>query len=62
VQIVPVDLMTATVSVLDRARGQQLSAYDAAYLDLAYFRNVPLATLDLRLRAAAERSGIDVLD
>ncbi len=38
-----------------------LSAYDAAYLDLALGRGIPLATRDDRLRAAAEAAGIEVL-
>lgn len=62
IEIVPVELPTATRSVLDLARQQQLTAYDAAYLDLARFRDVPLATLDDRLRAAARLNRVDVLD
>jgi predicted nucleic acid-binding protein len=37
-----------------------LSAYDAAYLDLAIRRNAPLATLDTDLQKAATRAGIAV--
>ena len=40
------------------ARSHQLSAYDAAYLFVAARRGLPLATLDARLRAAAERVGV----
>ena len=39
-----------------------LSVYDAAYLELALRRNLPLATGDRALRSAAQRSGIPGLD
>ena len=35
-----------------------LSVYDAAYLELALRRNLPLATRDRALHSAAERSGV----
>ena len=35
-----------------------LSVYDAAYLELALRRNLPLVTRDRALRAAADRSGL----
>jgi predicted nucleic acid-binding protein len=44
------------VRVVARRRG--LSAYDAAYLELATRLAVPLATLDLPLRRAAEAEGV----
>ena len=43
-------------SVLAEQHG--LSVYDAAYLELALRRELPLATRDGALRNAAERSGI----
>jgi predicted nucleic acid-binding protein len=58
VEIVPVELFTATGSVLDLARKHKLSAYDAAYLGLAWFRGVPLATIDAKLRAACAAEGV----
>jgi predicted nucleic acid-binding protein len=39
------------------ARGHKLSAYDAAYLELAIRRRLPLATLDEPLKAAAKAVG-----
>jgi predicted nucleic acid-binding protein len=38
-----------------------LTASDAAYLDLAQTENLPLSTLDLQLRKAAERAGVEVI-
>ena len=38
-----------------------LSAYDAAYLELAQRRDLGLATVDRTLRLAAERAGIKVI-
>ena len=45
-------------SVMDLARQYDLSAYDAAYLELALRLGQPLATLDERLRSAADRAGV----
>jgi predicted nucleic acid-binding protein len=47
--------------VLNLARMERLSAYDAAYLELAMRLGVPLATKDLALAAAAGRNGVAVL-
>ena len=43
------------------ARGVRLSFYDAAFLDLALTRALPLATFDGGLRQAALRSGVGLL-
>jgi len=48
-------------SILPLARAHRLSAYDAAYLDLAMRDGLPLATLDGDLRAAARAVGVPVL-
>jgi predicted nucleic acid-binding protein len=40
------------------ARGHGLSAYDAAYLELAIRRALPLATIDKKLELAAEAVGV----
>ena len=44
--------------VLSLARAQRLSAYDAAYLELALRRGLPLATLDDKLKTAASAVGV----
>jgi predicted nucleic acid-binding protein len=47
--------------ILDLAREERLTAYDAAYLELAMRLGVPLASKDGRLCDAAERVGVTVL-
>jgi predicted nucleic acid-binding protein len=44
--------------VISLARAQNLTAYDASYLELAMRRGLPLASLDNRLKAAAKALGI----
>jgi predicted nucleic acid-binding protein len=39
----------------------RLTLYDAAYLELAQRRNLPLATLDGELRAAAKSLGLGLM-
>jgi predicted nucleic acid-binding protein len=43
---------------LNLARRYKLSAYDAAYLELAMREALPLATLDADLEKAAKRAGV----
>jgi predicted nucleic acid-binding protein len=45
---------------LNLARAQNLSAYDAAYLELAMRQGLPLATLDDKLKAAANAVGVSL--
>lgn len=49
-------------NILNVARIHNLSAYDAAYLELAMRRAIPLATLDSKLKTAAETAGIELFD
>lgn len=44
--------------ILHLARAHQLSAYDAAYLELAIRRGLPLACLDGKLKSAAAAAGV----
>lgn len=52
----PVSESVSNVLPLSRQHG--LSAYDAAYIELAIRHNAPLATLDGGLRKAARRAGV----
>lgn len=61
VEVAPVELTTATGGVLEAARMYDLTAHDAAYLDLAAVRGLALATVDDRLRAACGRAGVEVV-
>ena len=61
VEITPVELTTATGGVLEASRAYDLTAYDAAYLDLASIRGLPLATVDEGLRDACARAGVEVV-
>ena len=47
--------------LLELARRHELTVYDAAYLEVAFRRGLPLATLDRRLREAAEAIGVAVV-
>jgi predicted nucleic acid-binding protein len=47
--------------LLDLARSERLTVYDAAYLELALRLGVPLASKDKSLRTAAGRLGVSLL-
>lgn len=51
----------AHAQILSLARDHRLTTYDAAYLDLAMVRGLPLASLDMELRAAAKKLGVRLL-
>lgn len=53
-----VDDLPRETSVLDLARRRALTVYDAAYLELAQRKDIPLATLDKALIGAAKREGV----
>jgi predicted nucleic acid-binding protein len=48
-------------ATLRLAEMHELTLYDAAYLELAQRRRLPLATLDRELRRAADKLGVAVL-
>ena len=52
---------TTPSALIAAARQSGLTAYDAAYFELALRRNLPLATLDDKLRAAAQKAGVELL-
>jgi predicted nucleic acid-binding protein len=47
--------------ILTLSRSHTLTSYDAAYLELAIRRKLPLATLDDELRSAAAALGVPLL-
>ncbi len=47
--------------VISLAREQELSCYDASYLELAIRESLPLATLDGSLRSAAGKAGVELV-
>jgi predicted nucleic acid-binding protein len=46
--------------ILFLARSEGLSAYEAAYVELALREGIPLATLDAPLKSAAQKLGIAI--
>ncbi len=58
-----VDSMTSSQSfsrTLALARAYNLSSYDAAYLELAVRKGLPIATLDKKLLKAAKKAAVPV--
>lgn len=62
ITVVPIGATHAFEQVLSVARREGLSAYDAAYMQLALSEALPLATLDEDLRRAAKANGIVLLN
>lgn len=60
VEVIPVELSTA-LGIQDTARTHDLSVYDAAYVDLAEFRGLGLATIDQRLAAVCRTVGVPLI-
>jgi predicted nucleic acid-binding protein len=61
----PVEIEPGTAdklpAVVNLARKLGLTSYDAAYLELARRRGIPLATVDMRLREASTKSAVELL-
>jgi predicted nucleic acid-binding protein len=53
--------MVRTSVLIETARRTRLTVYDAAYLELAGRRGLPLATLDDALAEAARRDGVSLI-
>jgi predicted nucleic acid-binding protein len=61
-ETVQVDPLIPPASVLIQlARNTNLTVYDAAYVELAARRRLPLATLDDKLREAARHAGLALI-
>lgn len=58
----PLRVEDAVGRVLHLARAAGLTTYEAAYLDLALRRGLPLATVDDQLARAAVAASVDVLE
>ena len=58
IEVREIPLSVSLGSVMDLARRQRLTAYDATYLDLAMREGLPLATQDDALIQAAGRVGV----
>ncbi len=57
-----IDRAPVSDAVLALAREHRLTVYDAAYLELALRADVPLATLDQQLAAAARAAAVPLLE
>jgi predicted nucleic acid-binding protein len=58
---IAIDHNAVEATVLDLARGHNLTVYDAMYLELASRHALPLATLDRKLVGACRSSGVPVI-
>jgi predicted nucleic acid-binding protein len=61
VEVAAGDPLQRVKSLANSARSHTLTVYDAAYLDLAANKGIPLCSLDPKLRAAATRAGISLI-
>ena len=55
------DGAAAMQEIIELAHQHGLTAYDAAYLEVAFRRKLPLATTDKRLAKAARKLGVETL-
>jgi len=58
ISVDPIQADRAFGRILSAARDEKLTAYDAAYLELAMREGLPLATLDDQLKQAARSAGV----
>ena len=60
VTVEPPDIVLTFDNIRQLARKHKLTAYDAAYLELAIRKGIPLVTLDIDLKNAAISSAVDI--
>lgn len=61
IQVDDIPMNNVLDDILSIGRQQGLSSYDAAYLELALRKGLPIATLDERLRQAASALGAELV-
>ena len=59
--VINLDFDHESHTTISYAQEFTLSFYDAAYLEVAYRRGIPLATLDKQLKSACQSLGVDTL-
>jgi predicted nucleic acid-binding protein len=59
---ISIDTKVEGDALMRLARTHRLTAYDAAYLELAQRRGLPLATLDVALTSAARAEAVPLID
>jgi predicted nucleic acid-binding protein len=64
IEAMPIEMAPSgpAARIITLALTHDLTAYDAAYLDLARERRLPLASFDDRLRRAAAAEGVTLID
>jgi predicted nucleic acid-binding protein len=60
VTVDPADIVLTFENIRQLAREHKLTAYDAAYLELAMRKEIPLVTLDADLKKAAISSAVEI--
>lgn len=60
IEVDPLTARQAFSRILSLARAYNLSSYDAAHLELAIRKGLPLATLDKDLAKAARKADVDI--
>jgi len=61
ISIEPVETRRVLEQVLSVARQENLTEYDAAYLELALRTGLPLATLDANMKQAAKLAAVELV-
>jgi len=62
IRVIPASAAARWPAILNLAKRHRLTAYDAAYLELAQRTGLPLATLDGDLRKAAATAGTQLVE